>query len=174
MNQVELISETIYRVVCPHCSKTDSQVDHLFQMAIDRGGKMEFGEWSCKSCRGAYKGIVKVSEEGNKIFLEAISDTARIHPRYEDSLVFLRYHNMLLVIKDEWYAGDWDNREYYYNEHVCPTGFLSRVEYVIDIEEKDTDPHGIFEFIDVIPYVQTDHNDAETILKLLPDDIWHS
>lgn len=39
------------------------------------------------------------------------------------------------------------HQRYYYDEHTCPTNFMSQVEQIIF--EGDEDPHGVFEFVSV-------------------------
>lgn len=38
--------------------------------------------------------------------------------------------------------------EYFYNEHTCPTNWTNEIEQIEF--EGDTDPHGVFEFVDVV------------------------
>lgn len=38
-----------------------------------------------------------------------------------------------------------DEKQYFYEEHICPSDILHRVETVII--KGDTDPHGLFEYV---------------------------
>jgi hypothetical protein len=39
----------------------------------------------------------------------------------------------------------WQNAQYFYNQHVCPTSYLREVVEISCLEEAD--PHGVFEFV---------------------------
>jgi hypothetical protein len=71
------------------------------------------------------------------------------------------------VIEGMYFNGEFDidNKRYFYEEHTCPTNYLG-VEMVVDLNDGDTDPHGIFEFVGAIPYV--DLENVDDVLSLLP------
>ena len=43
------------------------------------------------------------------------------------------------------------NEEYFYNEHTCPTNYMTEVVKVIS-EDGNEDPHGIFAYVKTEPW----------------------
>jgi len=154
MEKVTTIIEIKHFIECPHCHNSNNRIDHLFN-----DGKKEvcFGGWYCDDCGGGYKGSVK----GKDVFVEKTDN------RKDNSIVFLKSGNVLLVVKGRYYNGEHnsENDKYFYNEHTCPTNYFPDVEMVIDLENGDTDPHGIFEFVGSMPYINLE--EVEDIQELL-------
>jgi hypothetical protein len=143
---------------CPHCGKKDGCIDHLL-----KNKKQSFGPWYCDSCGCAYKG--EVTSE-NEVFVKKTNEST------SNCLVFLKKDNIILLVKGICFNSDLnlENKEYFYNEYTCPTNYLKDVEKIIDIENKDDDPHGIFEFVHAIPYVDTEDMDYDELRQLVFDN----
>lgn len=154
MTKAVLITEVLHYVECPHCHNSKSKVDHLFGHT---DAKKTWGPWYCDECGGEYRGYVV----GEDVFVE------KLNGRIDYSIVFLKNNNVLLAVKGMYFNGDHDigHDEYFYEEHTCPTNYFGNVEMVVNLENGDTDPHGIFEFIGSIPYVNLD--EVENIQSLL-------
>lgn len=157
MDKAKVITEVKHYVECPYCSKSKSRVDHLFK---EYGSGTSFGPWYCDECGGAYKGKTK----GSDIFVEKL-----INQRKDKCIVFLKNANVLLAVEGMYFDGDLDidHLTYYYDEHTCPTNYL-RCEMVIDLDDGDSDPHGIFEFVGAIPYVNLDS--VDDVRTLIPEN----
>ena len=56
----------------------------------------------------------------------------------------LHYKGLLFIVPN---IIDTDTAEYYYEEKTCPHDAISGCEAVVDLEDGDSDPHGIFEFV---------------------------
>jgi Zn finger protein HypA/HybF involved in hydrogenase expression len=146
MHKVQTKIELKYYIDCPHCGESKSRIDHLFN---DGTEDKTFGTWYCDECGGGYKGIVK----GRDVFVEKVLD------RMDKSIVFLRNGNILLAVKGRRLNGKLDisRDKYYYNESTCPTNYLKDIIQVFDLEHNEPDPHGIFEYVCTIPYVDIDN-----------------
>jgi len=155
MVQVNTIIETKHFIECPYCQKSKSRIDHLF---TEKGKEKSFGIWYCDECGGGFEGMVK----GRDVFVEKVLD------RRDKSIVFLKNANVLLVVKGGYFDGEHDTEEdkYFYTQHTCPTNYFKDVEMVIDLNDGDTDPHGIFEFVGSIPYVDLDG--VKDVMALIP------
>jgi ribosomal protein L37AE/L43A len=155
LEKVNTIIEVKHYVECPHCRKSKSRIDHLFD---ETEKEISWGIWYCDECGGGYKGIIK----GRDVFLEKVNE------RMDKSIVFLRNDNLLLAVKGMYFNGELsaEDERYYYEQHTCPTNYLQNVEMVINLADGDTDPHGIFKYVGAIPYVNLD--EVEDIHTLLP------
>ena len=154
MEKVNTTIEVKHFIKCPHCKNSKDRIDHLFN---DEDKETYWGNWYCDECGGGYKGIVK----GKDVFVEKVNE------RKDNSIVFLKNGNVLLAVKGMYFNGEYNAEDdrYFYNEHTCPTNYFKDIEMVIDLENGDTDPHGIFEFVGSIPYV--DLNEVEDVEALL-------
>lgn len=102
--------------------------------------------------------------------VEIPSDSFMKESEEKKCIVFLRNENILLVVLNPYNDDkDMDHLQYYYDEHVCPTTYVSNILMVIDIEQQNGDPHGIFEFVDAVPYFDVNKGDIESIKKLVPE-----
>lgn len=135
----KIVSETKRYIECPNCGIGRHRIDHLFG-----GNRRPFGPWYCDECDYSYVGVV----DGDNITIEKSSEDS------EQSLSFLRHGDVILAVKGRVWDGDFD-KEFFYTEHTCPTNYLG-VEMVIDANTGDTDPHGIFEYLGTVPYVDLD------------------
>lgn len=145
MEKASVIMGVMHFIECPHCHNSKSRIDHLFS---SEGKETSWGDWFCDECGGAYKGVVK----GKDVFVEKSSG------RKDDSIVFLKKGNVLLAVKGRYSDGviDIERDRHFYNEHTCPVNYFRDVEMVIDLENGDRDPHGIFEYVGTIPHINLD------------------
>jgi ribosomal protein L37AE/L43A len=159
MIKANIITETTHYIECPYCHKSKERIDHLFEENTNRK-ETSFGPWYCDECGGSYEGVVR----GQDVFIKL-----NTNKRKDDSLVFLRNGNVLLIVKGMYFDGDLDkgHQEYFYNEHTCPTNYFKSVEMVVDLKTGDTDPHGIFEYVDAIPYINLKEMNETEVHKLL-------
>lgn len=132
--KAELVSR-IY-VKCPFCGEGKSRVCHLFGQQLPN----TFGPWYCDGCGKGYTGTINSEtdidlKEYTRDFFAPSLSVLKLEPRTEP---------VYLVLKDRAYNGDID-KEYFFNEHTCPTNFMSQVEKIIDRD--DYDPHGVFSFV---------------------------
>ena len=138
---VKKITKT--HVICPHCNKVDGHtVDHIIEDNMSW-----FGPWYCEHCRKAYNG----KYENGELTIEKHND------KIFDTIVFLKKDNVILAVKgmnfkshiEQDYDQNHGNR-YFYEEHTCPTNYLKNTLMIIDTDEDDDDPHGIFEYVGYI------------------------
>jgi hypothetical protein len=155
MEKINTIIEIKHFIECPYCHNSKNRIDHLFN---EEGKEISWGYWYCDECGGGYKGIVK----GKEVFIE------KTIKRKDDSIIFLKNGNILLAIKGMYFNGNHDieNDRYFYEEHTCPINYLKNVEMIINLEDDNIDPHGIFKFITSIPYINLEN--VEDIKTLLP------
>jgi len=73
------------------------------------------------------------------------------------SLVFLKYENMVLVVEGSVINGNVDDDEAFYNLQLCPTTYFKAAIAVIDVQDRDADPHGIFEHITTVVLTPEDY-----------------
>jgi len=150
LQKANIIEKTKHHVECPHCHKPAGTIDHLIGRNIDTS-------WYCDNCGGRYR---LVMGKGT-VFTEPLDE------RIDPTLVFLRNGDVLLAVKGrEFTAGGKataleGHEEYFYNTHTCPTNFMGEVEAVIDMRTGNDDPHGIFEYVCTIPYVDLDTLDLD-------------
>lgn len=157
MEKVETVIEIEHFILCPHCGNSKHAVDHLFSDDKEK----TFGRWFCNECGGGFTGKVK----GMDVFVEKDKN------RKDKCIVFMRNGNILLVIEGMYFDGEFDidHQKYYYEEHTCPTNYLLDVLYVINLEDGDLDPHGIFKFVSAIALKDIELNDEE-IIKIIPKE----
>jgi hypothetical protein len=123
-------------ILCPFCEKDTNRIDHL-----DIG--RSFGPWYCDTCDHCYRGVR--TETGAT--LEKLDKTRKVVPVL---LQYIHDPRLRLIVDASEYSEFTDSdHAYFYNEHTCPTNFLSRVRMVIagDDHGDDKDPHGVFEFV---------------------------
>lgn len=130
--QVEVITEERRFIDCPKCGK------HRFGIP-----SKNFGERSyfCIHCGKA----INVTCENGEVFID---DSDEFENR---TLVFLRYEDMLLVVEGVIFNGDLEEDDSLYNMHMCPTTYFRTALAVVDLRDRDTDPHGMFEYITTVP-----------------------
>lgn len=69
----------------------------------------------------------------------------------KNKLIVLRHKNLLLIFRKS-FPGNFTEKdiEFFYNENTCPINFLFAETdgIVIDLENRDPDPHGVFKFVE--------------------------
>ena len=130
------ITETIKYVLCPCCEKKVGSINHL--------NTGTYG-WYCDGCGNKVQFIM---QNGSVVSSQKTGETK------EKTLVFLKSGDIGLVVEGMSFNGEQQNDEYFYNEHTCPTNYLSRVVTIVDLEHNDCDPHGIFEYVTTLPWVE--------------------
>jgi len=152
MNKSKVVSETLHYIICPHCEKFRNRICHLF-------GKKNYqwGIWYCEECGGGYKGTV----DGTDVYVE------KVEKRKDNALVFLKFDNILLAVKGMYFDKNLNFLKYFYEEHTCPINYLKSAELIIDLHYENTDPHGLFEFVGAIPYVETENMEYDEINQLV-------
>lgn len=130
-------TETKTYVVCPCCDGNLGSIDHLM------GNKVgSTWLWYCDGC-GAR---VKFAMEGNEVV-----STEPTGEKSVRTIDFLKHGDIGLIVEGMAFAKDGkvdlDGKEYWYNEHTCPTNYLKNVLAIVDLKTDDYDPHGIFEYV---------------------------
>lgn len=143
MNNFTLTTTTTQtRIICPNCKELASAVDHL-KDDIKSNAPRTF-TWFCDNCGHQYSFDID-----DKLNVTNLKLTGIVN---EKSITLLRHGKIGLIVKDFAFNRNYD-KSFYYNENTCPTNYLKNVEEVVDLEDKSSDPHGIFEYITTIPYV---------------------
>jgi hypothetical protein len=133
-------------IICPYCGEDEKRIDHLEPARINES---TFGPWSCDECGKSYRG--KFTESGWEIELLP-EECKRVLVELQHHL----HHDLKLIVWGLHFTGAvWnkddseetydDHHKFYYNEHTCPTNYLSGVVEII--EGDSNDPHGVFEFV---------------------------
>lgn len=145
MSDVKIISQT--HIVCPHCRKPASTIDHLKEDKVDGNFK-----WYCNQCGYQY-------EFATNCHGDVVPGSLKLTGhRTEKTLVLLRNGQVGLVVEGMRFVpgdGQEDDNEhdsYFYDEHTCPTNFMASVKAVFDLEKRDVDPRGIFHHVLSLPY----------------------
>lgn len=124
---------------CPNGCDHRFGIEHLF------GRSTTAGPWYCDDCGQGWN----IAIDGEQVSVEKADVrrkcfvTLEIPPQSES--IFFKVRGMLWAptITEETV----EQKRYYYEEHTCPTNWLSEVEE-IKIGE-DTDPHGLAQFVAV-------------------------
>jgi hypothetical protein len=127
-------------VRCCVCDKHEFRIDH-----ISIGQKVR---WSCDYCGNELHIAVSaascdVEPTGKLQTPVTITLRSKTVPQITLKLHSWKYAHSEDESKEE-YEG---HQQYFYDEHTCPTNFMSQVEQIIF--DGDTDPHGVFEFVSV-------------------------
>ena len=144
---------TKHFLVCPNCGEDISSVDHLpnrFQ-----------GRWSCSSCDKSFNFEFTRVDDCIVIMLEEAKEHAKkvlITLRSDAKPITLKVQGRVYSDRN----GNFDSEEeqiedkrYYYDEHTCPINYLDQVVKIID-GNGDDDPHGVFKFVSMEPWVEDD------------------
>lgn len=97
-------------------------------------------KWACNNC-GIEMGL-RFSDGGQQV------EQTPTGKRCERTLALLRMRNnpaFMFIYNGVAWDGDLSNREYFYEEHTCPTNLMRCVEI---IAAGESDPHGIFEIVE--------------------------
>lgn len=134
------IEEKLY-FKCTVCEKEDFRFDHL---SIDAVVK-----WTCEKC-GNELNILRLGEKEVDVVPTGRSQTpvtvtlvSETSPPIEFKLNTWKYAHSQNLSREEYES----HETYFYNEHTCPTNWVSLIEQ-IKVGE-DTDPHGLFRFVSV-------------------------
>jgi len=134
-------TETITRVICPHCFKPAGRIDHLLD------SKRQWGSWYCDHCGGAYEGTV----DG-----QAVTVKARAERRIKTLEVLqLEGGTLVLIVEGmrfESHGEQGKDQSYFYDEHTCPENYHRAVAAVwelcgTDEQQIEDDPHGVYSYI---------------------------
>lgn len=143
------IIETHQFAQCAHCDFNLGCIDNLIN-------KISFETcWYCDKC--GKQTDLKFSN--GKLETRQFEGLAR-----KEIAVFLKCGKVGLIVRGADYGRGYDNIIYYYNEHTCPTNYITNVVKILDLENFDTDPHGIFEFVSAVPW--DDKFDSDNLLEL--------
>ena len=130
--------------MCPHCEKGTFAIDHL--KAIGNG--ISFGPWYCNECGGSFDG--RISADGN---IDVRLRTERRIKTYDLLMLSPQDKPVWFIVeglrfedpakpRDE--TSEAEHKEYFYEEHSCPTNWLKPEIVYYD---GDDDPHGLLEFV---------------------------
>jgi ribosomal protein L37AE/L43A len=143
VTEIEPTTEQRHYLACPSCGDAHAfTVTHL----VTGQTTGRWGPWYCDQC-------------GQAIVGEGMQFEVSPGNRSERRAVLLRHGDVHIVVEGARYhkpgkpideRQERDGMAYLYNEHTCPTNFL-RVEAIISADG-DSDPHGIFEYVDDIPW----------------------
>lgn len=130
-------------VICPWCdAQTGSSVNHLYGQPGLRT------EWVCKECRRYYSVAINGPGDVDVARVDSAQGswtrTMTLLKRADSDLFFVMDHDRYLGLGEP----DDDaahSLEYFFEEHSCPTNWLSECVAVID--DGDTDPHGFLVFV---------------------------
>lgn len=127
-------------VRCCVCNEHEFRIDH-----IGVGQKVR---WSCDFCGNELNITVnaascEVVPTGRLQTPVTVTLRSKTIPPITLKLHSWKYAHSADDSKEE-YEG---HQQYFYDEHTCPTNFMSQVGQIIF--EGDTDPHGVFEFVSV-------------------------
>ena len=154
MKKTKIIEKKEFSFKCTNCNNHEFTITHL----MNKKWKGNFGPWHCDNCGVSFNGEFR----NKKLYIERANSTIK-----KDTLVCLKKDNIYLIVKGICLDDSIEHDEYHYEEKTCPTNYLSRVMVIIDAEDGDTDPHGIFEYVETIPYDEKiDEMSFEEIKKL--------
>lgn len=142
-------------IACPACGHGEFRVDHL----VDR--ETPFGPWYCDDCGAGFRGNVS----GGDVEVELTGETKKI------TRVLLRARGPLYVeVEGVEFSDVQGDKRYFYEEHTCATNFLRVAEQIFTVDG-ETDPHGMFEFIDVRPEPPEDRRAPGVVTAFSGDEI---
>ncbi|MRT30868.1 hypothetical protein [Herbaspirillum sp. CAH-3] len=126
---------------CPHCDGDEFPVDHI----LNGTWKRSFGPWYCDTCGGSFRGT---KDDVGQIDLELLDerkvqtlDLLVLQPQAKPVYFVLRG----MRFEGPKFDGYPDNKEFFYEEHSCPTNWLRNIQTLI--HDDDDDPHGLIEFV---------------------------
>lgn len=165
--------DTIKTVICcPWCDlPTEYSTFHLWDRARQQGSA--FGPWYCDSCGKGFTGKA-LAGGGAEIELWTQSYTKDIwvllkHSPSEAccSPIYLILDTSLVVTSGETFEQAAEHLEFLYNEHTCPSnwmkGEVAGIRY-----ERDSDPHGVFEFVAARPQT-AENKDLHDVFDVFAD-----
>lgn len=155
-------------IVCPHCGgESGHRVDRLYS-----GAPRAFGPWYCGQCRGSFSGRVKAPKDvdvwQNHDGARFTRSMALLKLEADSRTVFFVMDHDRYWPPDDLGQSDRENQShqrYYFEEHSCPTNWLS--ECVAVIEDGDTDPHGFLEFVRAVNVPNDFDEDDDSVWRAL-------
>jgi hypothetical protein len=144
---------------CPECKAEMGTVEHLIEFALQHGEPYMAGPWSCDQCGIAYDlqvwkdGRVEVQpspHRGRKITTAVL---LRLRPELLKGPLYLVVEGMrfepngvpaLGIAPDD---KEFEHAKYYYELHTCPVNYFRCTEKIIVGDDKEHDPHGLFELV---------------------------
>ena len=141
MNLSRVVTKTSTYALCPCCGGDVGSIDHL-----------TYGQYSWY-CDGCGNQIAFVLENGQVLSAKSTGD------KKIKTLDFLSNGKVGLIVEgmafvDKSGKCDLDSKEYWYNEHTCPTNYTQNILAVVDLSNGDCDPHGIFEYAGSVGWVE--------------------
>lgn len=131
-------------MICPACQAGDWRVDHLVTGFKTR--------WSCHECH-VYFDIERTGPNSFD-FTQVVGAEGIETP---ETVTLVSCTNPPITLKlNTWKYGHSqkysvaehrENQRYFYDQHTCPTNWVSQIEAIIF--EGDDDPHGVFKFVSV-------------------------
>ena len=108
-------------VICSHCGAEMSSVDHM----IDEP-HIFTTEWYCPKC-----------ERGTEMKVGQGKLLTRKGKQYQPTVLALLFHgDLALVVNAGAVDGKTDGLSYFFDEHTCPTNYLSRIRMIIDLKKR--------------------------------------
>ena len=167
--KIHSVTETFLE--CPWCNVEEGFAVTNFKPQPGRDGR--FGPWYCKVC-------------GHSIVGKCVDDVFFVDKCMEqriDMATLIKLNRkqvgeLYLIVKDSRYQGDpafnreeheLADREYYVEDHVCPSTLFSQtIEVLTETDGTiDRDEHGLFQYIASINY-----NPVLTATSTMIDDLW--
>lgn len=134
---------------CPSCKKDSGcRIDHLY--GDGHRGHTNFGPWSCEECGAEFAGTFK--DNSDDVVLTLTGETRKT----AIMLVKLVGQDVYFGLTMPDFGNDDEGNHYFVEQHTCPSNLLSKPIYVIAKGQDgtfrlDTDPHGILEFVEMVP-----------------------
>lgn len=134
-----IVQRTTTYAVCPSCGKDAGRIDHLLGQTLRT-------QWYCDACGIGYNlefstdGVVVTVAEGKRKVTTI--DVLVLKPH--DKPVYFVVEGMRFEGEGHDDVSEADKKEFYYNEHSCPTNWFKPTVVAFD---GDDDPHGLIEFV---------------------------
>lgn len=162
MRLAPLQTETRRFVSCQRCTKHRHYVEHLLGKPSEEA--FSFGPWYCPLCGEGLRGQV----QNGVVDIEEPDESM---PRRQKSVTALLYEDLLLLVE----SGDTEppdhnpgGKRYFFEQHTCPTNFLSDVVMALSVKGEDADPHGMFTYVGTAPFPDDlEHMDFDRVLAML-------
>lgn len=169
MKEFQPLTETVRYAICPRCGERGDIIDHYLDLDYE-----ENTTWDCDSCGYYYD----LRFKDGRVFSSITEE------RVDKTLVLLRAGHLAIIVEGMSFSEDsdqivrpdsnyYDRDEYYYNKRICPTNYLKSVQAIVDLRNADTDPHGIFKYVETAPYdkrinVDEDSCSIEVLTEIFP------
>lgn len=134
-------SEVRFYAPCAGCTRGSFRIDHL------KDGQVV--GWTCQKCYSENK-ITRLTEvdvevvtTGKKQSPITVTLRSQTTPPIEVRLNAWKYAHSENDSPEDFF----DHQKYFYEEHTCPTNWVSEIEEIVF--EGDHDPHGLFELVSI-------------------------